>query len=115
MYILTPNPKYTYNASFIMKFEDEECTKYDKILHDIVKTWWGNPSKFKTDTHGIYSTTSCDAHILYIAMILCRMFIKKNIAHFTIEWVLIIHEVVEGYALDWGKMLSDNLAKKIGE
>jgi hypothetical protein len=115
MYKLTPNPKYTYNASFIMKFEDEECTKYDRIVHDIVKTWWGNPSKFKTDTHGIYSTTSCDAHILYIAMMLCRMFGKKNHAHFTIEWVPIIHEVVEGYTFDWGKMFSDNLAKKIGE
>jgi hypothetical protein len=37
MYKLTPNPKYTYNPSFIMRFEDDECTKYDKIVHDIVK------------------------------------------------------------------------------
>jgi hypothetical protein len=40
MYKLTPNPKYTYNASFIMKFEDDECTKYGRTVHDIVKTWW---------------------------------------------------------------------------
>jgi hypothetical protein len=31
MYKLTPNPKYTYNASFIMKFEDEECTKMAEL------------------------------------------------------------------------------------
>ena len=115
MYILTPKPKYTYNASFIMKFEDEECTKYDIIVHDMVKFWWGNQNKFKNDTHGIYSTTSYDSHILYIAMRLCRMFGKKNPMHFTIEWVPIIHEVAEGYTFDWGKVLLDNLAKQIGE
>jgi hypothetical protein len=38
MYKLTPNPKYTYNASFIMKFEDDECTKYGITVHDIVKS-----------------------------------------------------------------------------
>jgi hypothetical protein len=115
MYKLTPNPKYTYNASFIMKFEDDECTKYGRIVHDIVKSWWGNQNKFKTDSQGIYSIASCDAHILYISMMLCRMFGKKNPTHFTIEWVPIIHEVVEGYTFDWGKMLSDNLAKQIGD
>ena len=46
---------------------------------------------------------------------LCRMFGKKSPSHFTIEWVPIIHEVVEGYTFDCGKMLSDNLAKQIGD
>jgi hypothetical protein len=48
-------------------------------------------------------------------MMLCKMFGKKNLAHFTIEWVPIIHEVVEGYTFDWGKIFSNNLAKKIGD
>ena len=61
-----------------MKFEDDECTKYDINIHDIVKTWWRNEHKFKTNSHGIYSIASCDAHIFYTAMILCRMFGKKN-------------------------------------
>jgi hypothetical protein len=113
MYKLTCNPKYVYNAPFIMKFEKEECASYDRIVHDIVKTWWGNENKFKADSHGIYSTTSCDAHIMYVAMMLCRMFGKKIPTHFTIEWVPIIHEVAEGFTFDWGKMLSDNLAKQI--
>jgi hypothetical protein len=76
-----------------------------------VKTWWGNENKFKDDSHGTYSTASCDAHIMYTSMMLCRMFGKKIPTHFTIEWVPIIHEVAEGYTFDWGKMLSDNLAK----
>jgi hypothetical protein len=46
-------------------------------------------------------------------MILCRMFGKKNPTHFTIEWVTIIHEVVEVYTFDWIIFLSDNLDKQI--
>jgi hypothetical protein len=50
---------------------------------------------------------------MHIAMILCRMFKNKIPTHFTIDWVPIIHEVLGGYTFDWGKMLSNNLAKKI--
>jgi hypothetical protein len=84
MYKLSSKPKYTYNLSSILKFEDEECTTYDRTIRDIVKSRWGNQSKFKYDTHGVYSTTSCDGHIMYISMILCKMFGRKNFAHFTI-------------------------------
>jgi hypothetical protein len=80
-----------------------------------MKTWWGNPRKFKFDTHGVYSIASCDAHIMYIAMMLCRMFGRKNPAYFTVEWVPIIQEVAKGYTFDWGKMVSNNLAKEIVE
>jgi len=50
---------------------------------------------------------------MYIAMMLYRMFGRKTPAHFTIECVPIIHEVAKGYTFDWGKMLSENLAKEI--
>jgi hypothetical protein len=96
MYKLSSKPKYTHNSSFILKFEDEECIEYDRTIHYIVKTWWGNPIKFKSNTCGVYSTTFCDSHIMYITMILCRIFGRKNPAHFTVEWVPIIHEVDEG-------------------
>ena len=44
---------------------------------------------------------------------LCRLFGGKNPAHFTVEWVSIINEVVKGYTFNWAKMLSNNLAKEI--
>jgi hypothetical protein len=68
-----------------MKFEDDKCTKYGRTVHDIVKTWWGNQYKFKTDSQGIYFIASYDAHILYISMMLCIMFGNKNPTHFTID------------------------------
>jgi hypothetical protein len=80
-----------------MKFDNDECVSYDITIHDIVKTWWGNENKFKTDSHGLYSTTSCDSHIMFTSMMLCRMFGNKNPMHFTIDWVPIIHEVSKGY------------------
>jgi hypothetical protein len=113
MYKLTCNPKYVYNAPFVMKFENDECASYDITAHDIVKTWWGNENKFKVDSHVIYSTTSCDAHIMYATMMPCRMFRNKIPTHFTIDWVPIIHEVAEGYTFDWGKLMSNNIAKQI--
>jgi hypothetical protein len=85
----------------------------DRTIHDIVKSWWGNENKFNANSHGTYSTASYDAYIMYTPMMLCRMFRKKISTHFTIDWVPIIHEVVEGYTFDWGKMLSYNLAKQI--
>jgi len=100
IYKLSFEPKYTYNSSFLLDFEQRECTCCGRIGHDIVKNWWGNPTKFKTDTHGIYSTTYLDAHFLCISMMLRQLFWKKNPTHFTVEWVSIIHEVVEGYTLN---------------
>jgi hypothetical protein len=113
MYKLTYTHKYTYNASFIMKFKNDECVSYKITIHDIVKTWWGNENKFKADNHGTHSTTSYDSHIMYTTMMLCREFVKKIPTQYTIDWVPIIHEVENGYTFDWGKMLLDNLAKKI--
>jgi len=113
MYKLSSEPKYTYNSTFILDFERRECTQYGRTNHDIIKTWWGNTTKFKTDAHVIYSTSPLDAHILYIAMMLCRLFSRKNPAHFIVEWVSIINEVAEGYTFNWEKMLLDNLSKEV--
>jgi len=51
--------------------------------------------------------------MLYVAMMLCRLFVKKNPTHFSVEWVAIMNEVFEGYTFNWAKMLSSNLAKEI--
>jgi hypothetical protein len=53
--------------------------------------------------------------MLYITMMLCHMFGKNNPSHFSVEWVAIMNEVVEGYTFNWDKILSDNLAKEITE
>jgi hypothetical protein len=48
-------------------------------------------------------------------MMLCRLFGRKNHAHFIVEWVSIINEAAKGYTFNWGKMMSDNLAKEVVE
>jgi hypothetical protein len=53
--------------------------------------------------------------MLYVAMIICHLFGKKNPTHFSVELVAIMNEVVEGYTFNWAKMISDNLAKEIVE
>jgi hypothetical protein len=115
MYNLSPTPKYTYNATFLLDFERRECTQYSRNGHDIIKTWWGHSEKFRSDVHGMYATMSLHAHMLYISMILYCLFGKNNPTHFLVEWVAIMNEIVEGYTFNWDKMLSDNLSKEIVE
>jgi hypothetical protein len=115
MYKLSPVSKYIYNAEFVEEFQRKECTEFDQTYPDIIKGWWGIPTKFRADTHGVYATTSLNEYMVYIAMMLCRLFGRKIPTHFPAEWVPIIHEVAEGYTFNWGKILSDNLTKEIAE
>jgi hypothetical protein len=52
--------------------------KYPDLIKDLV----GAPEKFRADTHGIYATTSLDTHMIYVAMMLCRIFGKKSLLSF---------------------------------
>jgi hypothetical protein len=100
MYKLSPDFKYNHNVEFMLNFEQQECIQYDKIYPDIIKSWWGHPKKFKADAHGVYATTLLDTHMIYVAMMLCRLFGKKSPTHFPVAWVPIMHEVAEGYSFN---------------
>jgi hypothetical protein len=113
MYKLSPVSKYIFNAEFVEEFQRKECTELDQTYPGIIKDWWGIPTKFRADTHGIYATTPLNEYMVYIAMMLCRLFGRKSPTHFLAEWVPIIHEVAEGFTFNWAKILSDNLAKEI--
>jgi hypothetical protein len=115
LYKLSPDHKYNYNAAFMLEFEQQECIQYDKSYPDIIESWWEHPQKFRADAHGVYATNSLDTHMIYVAMILYRLFGKKSPTHFPVAWVSIMHEVAKGYSFNWAKILSDNLAKEITE
>jgi hypothetical protein len=51
--------------------------------------------------------------MVYVAMLLCRVFGKKKPCHFPPEWVPFLEEASEGYSFNWDKILSDNIAKEI--
>jgi hypothetical protein len=115
MYKLSPNPKFIYNAEFIAEFQRKECTEADQTYPDLIKGWWRCPSKFRADTHGIYATASLNEYMVYVAMMLCRLFGKKNPCHFPAEWVPFLEEASEGYSFNWDKILSDNIAKEVSD
>jgi hypothetical protein len=87
MYKLSPNPKYIYNAEFLAEFQRKECTEVDRTYPDLIREWWRCPSKFRADTHGVYATTSLNEYMVYVAIMLCRLFGKNNPCHFPTEWV----------------------------
>jgi hypothetical protein len=115
MYMLPPNPKYIYNDEFITEFQRKECTKAYQTYPDIIKGWWGVPTKFRADTHEKYSTTSLNEYMVYVAMMLCRLFGKKSPTHFSAKWVPLLHEAAECFSFNWDKILSDNLSKEVIE
>jgi hypothetical protein len=51
--------------------------------------------------------------MVYVAIMLCRLFRKKNPFHFPVEWVPLLEEELEGYTFSWSKILSDNLAQEV--
>jgi hypothetical protein len=76
MYKLSPNPKYIYNVEFTDEFQRKECTEVCQTYPNFIKGWWRCPSKFSADTHGISSTTYLNEYMVYVAIILCRLFEK---------------------------------------
>ena len=94
-----------------MDFDKNECAQYGNNLPNLIKDWCSHPEKFREDTHGIYAVTSLEPHMMYVAMMLCRLFGKENSAHFLFPWVPIMHTVAEGYSFDWAKILLDNLVR----
>jgi hypothetical protein len=54
-------------------------------------------------------------HMMYVAMMMYRLYRRENTAHFSLPWVPIMKTVEDGYYFDWAKMFSDNLVRKIIE
>jgi hypothetical protein len=113
MYKLSPAFKHSYNTSFLKEFDKEECLGGVKNYPDLIKDWWACPKKFRANTHGIYATASLDSHMMYVAMMLCRLFGRENSTHFLLSWVSIMHEVAKGFSFNWAKILSNSLANEI--
>jgi hypothetical protein len=113
MYKLSPNPKYIYNAEFIAEFQRKDCTEADLTYPNLIKGWWRCPSKFRADTHKNYATAYLNEYMVYVAMMLCRLFGKKNPYHFPADWVPFLEEASEGYSFNWSKILFDNLTKDV--
>jgi hypothetical protein len=113
MYKISPNTKYTFNAKFLAEFQRKEYTEADRTYPDIIRDWWRCPSKFRADTHGVYATTSLNEYMVYVSIMLCRLFRRKDPYHFHADWVPFLEEASEGYAFNWSNILSDNLAQEI--
>jgi hypothetical protein len=105
MYKLSLVSNFVYNANFLVDFNKKECDQYGKNLPGLIKYWYSHPEKFISNSHGIYSVVGLEPHIMYIAIMMCRLYGKENTTHFFLPWVPIIHTVAEGYSFDWEKIL----------
>jgi hypothetical protein len=79
MYKLSPAFKHSYNVAFLKELDEEKFPQGVKNYLDLIKDWWVCPEKFRAYTHGIYTIASLDAHMMYVAMMLCRMFRERKL------------------------------------
>ena len=113
MYKLSLISNFIYNVNFLVDFNKKECDQYRENLLDLIKYWCSLPENFIADSHGIYPVVTLEPHIMYIAMMMCRLYEKENTTHLSLSWVPIMHSVAEGYYFDWAKILSDSLVQEI--
>jgi hypothetical protein len=113
MYKLSLVFNFLYNANFLVDFTKKECNQYEKKLPDLIKDWYSHPEKFRANSHGIYLVSTLEPHIMYIKMMMCRLYGKENIAHLFLPWVPIIHIAAKEYSFNLEKILSDSLVQEI--
>jgi hypothetical protein len=115
MYKLSPTPNFIYNADFLRDFDKKECAQYGRNLPELIKDWFSFPENFRSDSHGIYTVFTLETHMMYVEMMMCRLYGMENTTHFSIPWVPIMQTVAGRYYFDWSKMLLDNLVREITE
>jgi hypothetical protein len=113
MYKLSPIHKHTLNSEFLAAFQQKECVEGGQSYSDIIKEWARDKNKFRADAQGIYATASLNDYMRYLAMMLCRLYGKRDSNHFSAEWTPLLEEVSEGRSFNWHKILSDNITSEI--
>ena len=56
---------------------------------------------------------SLNEYMVYVGMMLCRLFGRKDPFHFNADWTPFLEEVLEGRSFNWYKILSDNIASEV--
>jgi hypothetical protein len=115
MYKFPTASDLVYNVEFLENFKQKECVQYDKSMSSLIKDWVSHPAKFRADSNGIYSIDSLEPQFKYVAMMTCRLYGREDTTHFFLQWVPLIHSVVEGCSFDWAKLLSDSLTSQVTE
>jgi hypothetical protein len=113
MYKLSPHHKHTLNSEFLAAFQQKECVEGAQSYSDMIKEWVRDKNKFRAESHGIYATASLSDCMRYLAMMLCRLYGKKDSNHFSAEWTPLLEEVSEGHSFNWHKILSDNITTEV--
>jgi hypothetical protein len=113
MYKLSPNYRHTFNSEFVAAFQRKECIEGGQTYPDMIRGWARDENKFRADLHGIYATAALNEYMVYVAMMLCRLFGRKDPCHFHADWTPFLEEVSEGRSFNWHKILSDNLTSEV--
>jgi hypothetical protein len=115
MYKLSLTHKHTLNSEFLAAFQQKECVEGEQSYSDMIKGWVRDENSFRANAQGIYATASLNDYMRYLAMMLCRLYGKRDSNHFYAEWTPLLEEVSEERSFNWHKIMSDNIASEVIE
>lgn len=105
-----PDPQKVYDKAFLEHFTSE-----NEVASNPIKQWRSYPNKHKHEKSGMYSIYSLASPYSYITAMMCRLFRNPNTTKFSVEWVHLIKATINSYIMDWGTILSNNIASQIRE
>lgn len=103
-----PLPQNKYDKQFTEKFMKENGD-----LLEVIKGWRRDPNKHKHEDKDMYTIASIVEPYCYIAAMMCRLFGYSNTQKFSDQWVPLIDAASDGYVMDRGTILSNNICTQI--
>jgi hypothetical protein len=109
-----PKPEIKLDEKFLDAFVRKEVTDMQIQMPELIKEWLVDDSNFKIRSKGLYPINSLKESPMTLATMLCRLYGEPNALQFKLEWVPLIHQVLDkGNIFNWAIILSNNLKRQV--
>ena len=110
MYAL-PTLEKNLDKQFLDAFVKKEVIDEEIQMDELIKEWLVDNSNLKIRAKGLYPTNILKEPVMIVASLLYRLFGEPNALRFKLEWVPLIHRVINKGTINWVVILSKNLKK----
>jgi hypothetical protein len=109
-----PIPETKLDSQFLDASIRKEVTGTQIHMGELIKEWLVDESNFKIRSKGFYPINNLEASLMTLATMSCRLYGEPNALHFKLEWVFLIHHVLDkGNIFNWVVILSRNLKRQV--
>jgi hypothetical protein len=85
-------------------------------MTELIREWWDEYKSFTIKDSRIYPIQYFKEPYQLLETLICRLYGEEGSTHFNMEWVPIMHYVVEvGHIFNWAQILSPTSLKLVRE